>query len=178
MNKILSINLKFLIIILVIFPFTMNSQNVLITDDATFSTPATLLHVHKAGISGANLLQLTSGATGTNASNGFKIQLNADKSIVLDNQENAGLNFYTNKIGRFFIQADGKIAIGGAGVGFSRKWQPFTGHWRQYDPIKPGKFITHRGGCSCFFSECGQPQAGRDRYDLSQIFCFQIKGNP
>lgn len=69
MKKILSI---MLVLLCVGFFSHTYAQKVLVTDDASFSSPSTLLHVHKTATSG-DIFQLTNGSsTGTGSAYGFK----------------------------------------------------------------------------------------------------------
>jgi hypothetical protein len=90
-----------------------DAQKILVTDDALFSTPSTLLHIHKTGTSG-DMLQLTNGSsTGTGSSYGFKIDLPTDKSVNINNQENAAMKFWTNNTLHMTLDASGNVTITG-----------------------------------------------------------------
>jgi hypothetical protein len=88
------------------------AQNVLVTDDGTFSAPATLLHVHKTGASGNNL-QLTNGTTGTASSNGFKVDIDASKNVELNNQESASMKFATGNATHMTMDSAGNVTMTG-----------------------------------------------------------------
>jgi hypothetical protein len=106
-------NYPMIFVLLLLCITTLNAQKVLVTDDASLTTPATLLHVHKTGSSAADLIQLTNGATGTSSSNGLKFSVKADKTFQLKNLENSDLEFYTNNLLRMTIKSDGKVNIAG-----------------------------------------------------------------
>lgn len=105
-----------LLLVLLLFAGFMNlvsGQKVLVTDDASLTTPSTLLHIHKAATSG-DMLQLTNGSsTGSGSAYGFKIDLPADKSVNLNNQENAAMKFWTNNTARMTIDASGNVQMTG-----------------------------------------------------------------
>jgi hypothetical protein len=90
----------------------VSAQKVLVTDDASFSTPNTLLQVHKTGTNG-DLLQVTTGNTGTSSTDGFKVNLQSDNTVNLNNQENSSMKFFTNGTSRMIIDASGNVQMTG-----------------------------------------------------------------
>jgi hypothetical protein len=87
------------------------AQKVLVTDNAAFTTPATLLQVHKTA--SGDMLQLTNGLTGTTATDGFMISQDASSNVILNNQENANLQFRTNTATHMTIDAAGNVQMTG-----------------------------------------------------------------
>jgi hypothetical protein len=73
------------------------------------TTPNYLLHLHSTA-DPVNLLQLTNTNTGTTATDGFKINLSSGK-IEFNNQESAGMSFFTSGTERVSILSDGKVGI-------------------------------------------------------------------
>ena len=91
---------------------TAKAQKILVTDDASFTTPSTLLQVHKTG-TGGDVLQTTTGNTGNTGTDGFKVAIQSDNSVELNNQENSAMKFFTNGTSRMAIDASGNVQMTG-----------------------------------------------------------------
>lgn len=106
-------NLGFFVVFFAFMGFMnlVNAQKVLVTDDASVTKPATLLHIHKTA--NGDILQLTNGTTGSATSDGFKIDIDASNNVDIKNQESAAMNFATNGTTRMTIDASGNVQLTG-----------------------------------------------------------------
>jgi hypothetical protein len=100
-----------LVILTVMAITTANAQKVLVTDNAAFTTPTTLLQVHKTA--SGDMLQLTNGLTGTTPADGFMISQDDPGNVTINNQENASMKFGTNNATHMTIDATGNVTISG-----------------------------------------------------------------
>jgi len=87
----------------------LNGQNAVGIGDVNF-TPNYLLHVNSSGASGT-VFQLSNATTGSGATDGFQINLNAGV-VELINRENTEMRFYTNNLERGRVSAGGQFMWG------------------------------------------------------------------
>ena len=75
------------------------------------TSPQRLLHSH-VGSSAANYHSFTNSTTGSSATDGFLLGINATEEAIIWNYENTDMEFATNSTERMRIDSNGKILIG------------------------------------------------------------------
>ncbi len=104
--------IRHLLFIILCFTYTLNSigQNVGITDAGSV-TPNYLLQLHKNAVSGV-LFQTTNSSTGTLATDGFVVDIDAALKVMFRNQEAGSMAFFTNGLERVTILSNGNVGVG------------------------------------------------------------------
>jgi|WetSurMetagenome_2_1015567.scaffolds.fasta_scaffold207901_2 hypothetical protein len=160
-----------IIVIMTITP--AKAQKVLVTDDASFSAPSTLLQVHKTG-TGGDVLQATTGNTGTTGTDGFKVTIPSDNTVDLNNQENTAMKFFTNGTSRMTIDAAGNVQmtgllsynfIHGACYIENASYTPAVS-FNVYTKITPGMTVSEADGLTISSDQVTIATAGDYKVDL------------
>jgi len=149
------------------------AQKILVTDDASFSAPSTLLQVHKTG-PGGDVLQTTTGNTGTTSTDGFKVAIQSDNTVDLNNQENSAMKLFTNGTSRLTIDAEGNVQmtglltynfIHGACYLENASYTPAVTQ-NLYTRINPGMTVSEADGLTISSDQVTIATAGHYKVDL------------